>query len=105
LYSKKCIIYISGTGRINRHYSKDNIKLVRNKNMNLKDFIINALSSKKPSLYFKNNEDVGKEIFPELYKLKAVPESEDYHYHDNTFDHVMMVVDEVAKKTNQLNIR
>ncbi|SDD13398.1 HD domain-containing protein [Halanaerobium congolense] len=73
--------------------------------MNLKDFIINALSSKKPSLYFKNNEDVGKEIFPELYKLKAVPESEDYHYHDNTFDHVMMVVDEVAKKTNKLNIR
>jgi len=73
--------------------------------MNLEKFIIKALSSNKPSLYFKNNEKAGKEIFPALYKLKTVPEMEDYHYHDNTFDHVMMVIDEVSKNTDKLNVK
>lgn len=73
--------------------------------MNLKDFIITALSYKKPSLYFENNKEIGKDIFPDLYELKNVPELKKYHHHDNTFDHVMMVIDEVSKNTDKLNVK
>ncbi|PTV94469.1 HD domain-containing protein [Halanaerobium saccharolyticum] len=72
--------------------------------MNLEDFIIKALSSKKPSLYFKNNKKTGKEIFPALYKLKSVPEMKKYHFHDNTFDHLMMIIDYVAAETDEINV-
>jgi tRNA nucleotidyltransferase (CCA-adding enzyme) len=73
--------------------------------MNLKDFTINVLSTKKPSIYFKKNEKIGRVIFPDIYILKNIPEIKEYHHYDNTFDHVMMVVDEVSKNTDKLNVK
>ncbi len=61
-----------------------------------------ALSTKRPSVFFKvlKDADVLDVHFKEVYDLINVPQPLKYHPEGDVFNHTMIVLDEVAQKTN-----
>jgi len=57
------------------------------------------LKSKRPSLGIRWLDDIGrlKEIFPEIYMLKDVPQRKDYHPEGDVFEHTMQCLDAAAQ--------
>ncbi|MBR6504544.1 MAG: HD domain-containing protein [Clostridia bacterium] len=66
-----------------------------------------ALSSKKPSMFFEvlQKADVLQVHFIEIYDLIGKIQPEKYHPEGDSFVHTMIVVDEAAKQTENLEIR
>ncbi len=66
-----------------------------------------GLLSSKPSLFIKTLDDVGalEVLFPELEKLKGVPQKEKYHPEGDAFVHTLLVLDSSVNLSNELDIR
>lgn len=66
-----------------------------------------ALKEDKPSRYFETLAEVGalKKIFPELENLRGVSQPAQHHPEIDSFIHTMMVLDQSAKLTDNVNIR
>jgi tRNA nucleotidyltransferase (CCA-adding enzyme) len=66
-----------------------------------------ALSEDKPSVYFEVLRSCGALtiLFPELDRLWGVPQSERWHPEIDTGVHTMMVLDESARLTNDVQVR
>lgn len=67
---------------------------------------LKILAAEKPSIGFILMEETGvlQVIFPELAQLKGVEQMEGYH-HKDVFYHTLKVVDNVAKVSQDLNLR
>lgn len=68
---------------------------------------VKALQSKNPSLYFKILDDVGalKVLFPEVHRLKDVPQKEKYHPEGDCLTHTYLVLDSSVQFTQRPEIR
>lgn len=66
-----------------------------------------ALQSDKPSLFFTALREVGalKVLFPEVDRLFGVPQHPKWHPEVDTGIHVMMVIDQSARLTNDVAVR
>ncbi len=66
-----------------------------------------ALQTDKPSLFFTTLREVGalKVLFPEVDKLFGVPQHPKWHPEVDTGIHVMMVIDQAARLTDDVAVR
>ena len=66
-----------------------------------------ALAADRPSLFFRLLHSAGllQEIFPEIHALIGKTQPEVYHPEGDAFEHVMLIVDEVAGRTENLTAR
>ena len=66
-----------------------------------------ALESKQPSLFFMALRDTGAlaSIFPEIDRLFGVPQVPKWHPEIDTGIHVMLVLDQAAKLSNDITVR
>jgi len=66
-----------------------------------------ALATTRPSLFFMALREVGalKSLFPEVDRLFGVPQVPKWHPEIDTGVHVMMVIDQAAKLTNDIAVR
>lgn len=66
-----------------------------------------ALQTDKPSTFFTTLREVGalKILFPEVDRLFGVPQIPKWHPEVDTGIHVMMVVDQAARLTNDVSVR
>ncbi len=66
-----------------------------------------ALLTDKPSLFFNTLREVGalKELFPEVDALFGVPQNPKWHPEVDTGVHVMMVIDQAARLSDDLAVR
>lgn len=66
-----------------------------------------ALATTKPSLFFLTLRDTGAlaTIFPEVDQLFGVPQSPKWHPEIDTGVHVMMVIDQAARLTDDIAVR
>lgn len=66
-----------------------------------------ALATTEPSLFFLALRDVGAlaSIFPEVDRLFGVPQSPKWHPEIDTGVHVMMVIDQAARLTDDISVR
>lgn len=66
-----------------------------------------ALLTDKPSLFFTTLREVGalKELFPEVDALFGVPQNPKWHPEVDTGVHVMMVIDQAARLSDDLAVR
>jgi tRNA nucleotidyltransferase (CCA-adding enzyme) len=69
--------------------------------------MVKALSTDKPSLFFTTLRELGalKIIFPEIERLFGVPQTAQWHPEVDTGAHVMMVIDQAAKLSDDLAVR
>lgn len=68
---------------------------------------VKALQTRTPSVYFLTLRECGalKRIFPELDRLFGVPQPEKWHPEIDTGVHVMMVLDQAARLSDDLGVR
>lgn len=61
------------------------------------------IQSNKPSMFFDNliDMDAVDIWFPEIKRLKEIPQNPIYHPEGNVYNHTMMVLDEAAKRKNE----
>lgn len=66
-----------------------------------------SLESKKPSVFFRvlNQTRLLSVHFPELRALVGQTQPEKYHPEGDAFEHTMVVLDKVAKETNDTSVR
>jgi len=66
-----------------------------------------ALATPQPSLFFLALREVGalKILFPEVDRLFGVPQVAKWHPEIDTGIHVMMVIDQAAKLSNEISVR
>ena len=66
-----------------------------------------ALASKQPSLFFTTLREVGalKSLFPDVDRLFGVPQVAKWHPEVDTGIHVMMVIDQAARLTDDIAVR
>lgn len=66
-----------------------------------------ALQTKQPSRFFIALRDVGAlaPLFPEIDRLFGVPQVKKWHPEVDTGVHVMMVIDQAARLSNELSVR
>jgi tRNA nucleotidyltransferase (CCA-adding enzyme) len=66
-----------------------------------------ALATAKPSLFFLALRDTGAlaSIFPEVDRLFGIPQSPKWHPEIDTGIHVMMVIDQAARLTDDISVR
>ena len=66
-----------------------------------------ALELKYPSVYFRTLEFLGvlEYVYPELHAMKLAPQKYIHHAENDVFQHSMMVLDECAKLSNDINTR
>jgi tRNA nucleotidyltransferase (CCA-adding enzyme) len=66
-----------------------------------------ALATDKPSLFFTTLREVGalKELFPDVDRLFGVPQVKKWHPEIDTGVHVMMVIDQAAKISEDIAVR
>lgn len=66
-----------------------------------------ALQSDKPSLFFTSLREVGalETLFPEVERLFGVPQIAKWHPEVDTGVHVMMVIDQSARLTDDVSVR
>ncbi|WP_438970601.1 multifunctional CCA addition/repair protein [Methylophaga sp.] len=66
-----------------------------------------ALQTDKPSLFFTSLRDVGalERLFPEVDRLFGVPQIPKWHPEVDTGVHVMMVIDQAARLTDDVAVR
>ncbi|MDH5358361.1 MAG: multifunctional CCA addition/repair protein [Gammaproteobacteria bacterium] len=66
-----------------------------------------ALATQKPSLFFMALRDAGAlaSLFPEVDRLFGVPQSPKWHPEIDTGIHVMMVIDQAARLTDDIAVR
>ncbi|OUR65875.1 multifunctional CCA tRNA nucleotidyl transferase/2'3'-cyclic phosphodiesterase/2'nucleotidase/phosphatase [Methylophaga sp. 42_25_T18] len=66
-----------------------------------------ALASKQPSLFFTTLREVGalKTLFPDVDRLFGVPQVAKWHPEIDTGIHVMMVIDQAARLTDDIAVR
>lgn len=64
------------------------------------------MKSDKPSIMFNELDRCGviDKLFPELSELKSCKQNPEFHPEGNVWNHVMMVVDEGAKKREKANV-
>jgi len=69
--------------------------------------LLKALQADKPSLFFTSLRDVGalKILFPDVDRLFGVPQHPKWHPEVDTGVHVMMVIDQAARLTDDVAIR
>jgi tRNA nucleotidyltransferase (CCA-adding enzyme) len=68
---------------------------------------VKALQTRTPSVFFLTLRECGalKRIFPELDRLFGVPQPEKWHPEIDTGVHVMMVLDQAARLSDDLGVR
>ena len=68
---------------------------------------LKALNSEQPSVYFEVLRQCGalKKVFPELERLWGVPQPAKWHPEIDTGVHVMMVLDQAARLSNEPTVR
>lgn len=83
---------------------RERIKIVSQERIS--DEFLKIMGSKKPSIGLKLLQDSGLNeiIFPELHMLSGVEQRNEYH-HKDVFNHTLMVVDNVAEKSDNLWLR
>ena len=66
-----------------------------------------ALAADRPSLFFRLLHSAGllQDIFPEIHALIGKTQPEVYHPEGDAFEHVMLIVDEVAGRTENVTAR
>lgn len=66
-----------------------------------------ALATSQPSFFFTTLKDIGalKILFPEIDQLFGVPQVAKYHPEIDTGIHVMMVIDQAAKLSDNIGVR
>ena len=66
-----------------------------------------ALATEQPSLFFMALRDAGalKTLFPDIERLFGVPQVKKWHPEIDTGIHVMMVIDQAAKLTDDIAVR
>lgn len=66
-----------------------------------------ALQSDRPSLFFTSLREVGalEKLFPEVDRLFGVPQIPKWHPEVDTGVHVMMVIDQAARLTDDVSVR
>ncbi|MBL1319860.1 MAG: multifunctional CCA addition/repair protein [Methylophaga sp.] len=66
-----------------------------------------ALATKQPSLFFMTLRDTGalKTLFPDIDRLFGVPQVKKWHPEVDTGIHVMMVIDQAAKLSDDIAVR
>jgi tRNA nucleotidyltransferase (CCA-adding enzyme) len=66
-----------------------------------------GLLSNSPSLFIKVLDEVDalKIIFPEIYSLKNIPQKKKYHPEGDSFTHTLLVLENSAQLSNDLDIR
>jgi len=69
--------------------------------------LVKALATDKPSLFFMALRDTGalESIFPEIDRLFGVPQVPKWHPEIDTGIHVMMVLDQAAKLSDDISVR
>lgn len=66
-----------------------------------------ALAADRPSLFFRLLHSAGllQDIFPEIHALIGKTQPEVYHPEGDAFEHVMLIVDQVAGRTENITAR
>lgn len=66
-----------------------------------------AMLMPHPSVYFRTLEFLGvlEYVYPELHAMKLAPQKYIHHAENDVFQHSMMVLDECAKLSNDINTR
>jgi tRNA nucleotidyltransferase (CCA-adding enzyme) len=69
--------------------------------------LLKALQTDKPSRFFTTLRDIGalKTLFPDVDRLFGVPQHPKWHPEVDTGVHVMMVIDQAARLTDDVSIR
>lgn len=71
------------------------------------DELKKALECKKPSIFFRCLQKAGllEVAYPHIYALIGQTQPEEHHPEGDSFEHSMLVLDEVSKLTNRVEVR